>query len=364
VHGDPGAIDRFDQRVRFRLLVGDVKRIKIWAPDGTIVYSDKTDYIGNRYTLGPPEHRVLRRGGSDADVSDLTEPENRFDRHFGGLLEVYTRVKTPEGKPLLFEAYYTKKDIADRTRKILSGFRPITLAGLLVLVMVATPLLWMLTRRLERSAKERERLLQAAVAASDSERRRIARDLHDSVVQDLAGTSFALSAMAREPDVTVAERSRIEPMTASLRGSLRSLRSLLVEIYPPDLHTDGLAAALSDLVAPATGSGVQASVSVSGVEKVPDDVVALVWRVAQEAVRNALRHANANVLTVTVEGNGGVVRLVVADDGDGFDQGARAEEGHFGLRGIQDLIRDAGGRLKVDSAPGRGTTVRLEVRYR
>jgi len=94
------------------------------------------------------------------------------------------------------------------------------------------------------------------VDASDVERRRIARDLHDGVVQDLAGTAMALSASSRaaadRPDL----RDRLESLAGSMRTSLRALRSLLVDIYPADLHTGGLAAALDDLVAPAVAEGI------------------------------------------------------------------------------------------------------------
>lgn len=362
VRGDAGAIDRLDRTVLNRLLVDRVKRIKIWTSDGRIVYSDKTPLIGSRYALGADELGVLRHGGSEAEVSDLSRPENRFERGAGGLVEVYTRIHSPEGRPLLFEAYYSEADLAARRQQIFHAFRPITVGGLLVLVAVATALLWGLSRRLARSARERERLLRAAVDASDSERRRIARDLHDGVVQDLAGTSFALSAMARREDGD--DAARLDQMGSSLRGSLRSLRSLLVEIYPPDLRTAGLAAALDDLVAPASGSGVRATVEVDGDAAIPDDAAALVWRVAQEAVRNTLRHAHAEDLAVRVTAEDSVVRLVVADDGVGFDPGAVATRGHFGLRGMQDLIGEAGGTLDVRSGPGQGTTVTLEVSHR
>ena len=163
-------------------------------------------------------------------------------------------------------------------------------------MLLTVPLMWVLTRRLDASAAERERLLLAAVQASENERRRIARDLHDGVVQDLAGISFAASATARDvadrPDVA----RRLEALGAGVRSSLRALRSLLVEIYPPDLRTEGLGAALDDLLAPATASGVQVSLEVADTDDVREESVALVWRVAQEAVRNALRHGRPSSL--------------------------------------------------------------------
>ena len=359
VDGDPGAVDRLDRTVLRRLRVQDVARIKIWAADGTIVYSDKTQLIGSTYDLGADELAVIADGSIEAEESDLAKPENRFERAFGGLLEVYTRVRSPEGEPLLFEVYYSAAGIEARRTQVFDQFRPITVGGLLGLVAVTTPLVWMLTRRLDRAARERERLLQSAVDASDAERRRIARDLHDTVVQELTGTAFALSASARDGG---ADTASLDTMASSVRGSLRSLRSLLVEIHPRDLRTAGLPAALGDLVAPAAGSGIDADVRVGKLGKLPEQTVALVWRVAQEAVRNSLRHSGATRLSVAVHKDADLVVLEVVDDGRGFDPSEVVDRTHFGLRGLQSLVAEAGGILRVTSGPGEGTTVRLEVR--
>ena len=86
--------------------------MKIWRADGTILYSDETRLIGARYPLGEEEHDVLRRGGTRAEVSDLDKPENRFETGSGGLVEVYTRIVSPEDEPMLFEVYYSADDLA------------------------------------------------------------------------------------------------------------------------------------------------------------------------------------------------------------------------------------------------------------
>jgi two-component system NarL family sensor kinase len=361
IHGEAGALDRFDREIVDRLLVGDVRRIKIWADDGRIVYSDRTELIGSRYPLDEEELDILRQGGTEAEVSDLTKPENRFERDSGGLVEVYTQIRSPEGDPLLFEAYYSAADIDQRKQDVFLPFRRITVGALLALLALATPMIWVLTQRLTGAARDRERLLVSAIDASAAERRRIARDLHDGVVQDLAGTAFSVSAVARAPETPDRLRATLESAAASLRAGLRSLRSLLVEIHPPDLRADGLAAALEDLAAPASSSGIATSVSVSGVGGATDAAVALVWRVAQEAVRNAIRHAHPSTITVTVSGDGPLVVLDVVDDGDGFDPAALRDPARYGLRGLTSLVADAGGRLDVRSQPGAGTTVHLEV---
>jgi two-component system NarL family sensor kinase len=105
---------------------------------------------------------------------------------------------------------------------------------------------------------------------------------------------------------------------------------------------------------------MQASVSVEGAETASDDHVALVWRVAQEAVRNAIRHSRASTLAVTVRGSDEKLTLEVVDDGIGFDPG-RFYPDSYGLRGLRSLVADHGGVLEVRSAPGEGATVRIEV---
>jgi signal transduction histidine kinase len=364
VDGDPGAIDRFDRDVLDRLLVGDVRRIKIWRADGTIVYSDETQLIGQRFALDSEQLGVLNSGDTEGGLSDLRRRENKFENEEDGLLEVYTRIETPEGRPLLFEAYYSVQTVKERSAEVMNPFRRITAGALLALLLLGVPLLGVLTLRLTRASRARERLMQRAVESSEAERRRIARDLHDGVVQELAGTAFSLSGTARDPSISPQLRQELLGSSQALRRSLRQLRSLLVEIHPPGLNAAGLGAALEDLTAPAASAGVTTSVSVTGVEGAPEHVVALVWRVAQEAIRNAVRHAEASHLTIEVLGDERQVQLVVRDDGTGFDPSGPVSDGSYGLRGLQSLVEDGGGRVQVDSRPGAGTTVRMAVEIR
>jgi two-component system NarL family sensor kinase len=366
VEGDPGAIDRFDRAVKERLFFGNqVRRIKIWRGDGTIVYSDETQLIGKRFTLDDEQLNVLHSGHTEGDLSNLSRRENEFESEEDGLLEVYTLVKAPPHQtPLLFEAYYSVDTVKQRSTEVLAPFRRITVGALLALLLLGVPLLGMLTLRLTRASRARERLMQRAVESSEAERRRIARDLHDGVVQELAGTAFALSGTAREASLSPALREELTGSSQALRRSLRQLRSLLVEIHPPGLNAAGLGAALEDLTAPAATTGIATAVSVRGMDGTPDHVVTLVWRVAQEAIRNAVRHAHASQLTVEVRGDDRQVRLMVQDDGVGFDPADPGRNGSFGLRGLQSLVEDGGGRVRVDSGPQVGTTVQMVVERR
>ncbi len=365
--GDPSAVARLDAVVRSRVLLEPVVRVKLWTPAGRIVYSDERRLIDSTYDLGAHEQEALRLGLTKADVSDLSEPENRFERTAGPLLEVYLPVHTPKGEKLLFETYSRYSSVTDRSRSVWLAFAPITFGALLLLQLVQVPLAWSMARRVRQGQQERERLLMRAIAASDAERRRIASDLHDGVVQELAGASFVLAGAAdratamREPAVSGA----LQRAAGGVRQSIRALRSLLVEIYPPNLRTAGLAAALSDLLAPLSSRGIETELHLpgDGLELSPESE-ALIFRVAQESVRNATTHAGARRIDVGLTTTPGLAVLTVADDGLGFDVAAldsSPKSGHLGLVVLRDLAADAGADLRIESASGDGTRVRLEV---
>jgi signal transduction histidine kinase len=221
-----------------------------------------------------------------------------------------------------------------------------------------------MARRMRNAQRDRELLLRRAIDASDHERRAIASGLHDGVVQELAGHSFQMAA-AIERHADEAELRRVlTGGAAGTRNAIRQLRSLLLEIYPPALREQGLSAALPDLVAPLTARGVEVAVEVQPDLDVSTEIEQLVFRTAQEAIRNVAAHAAATHVTIDVGGEDGGVKLRVVDDGRGFDADeppGRPEQGHFGLLMLGDLARSAGGDLRVTSRRGAGTTVELEV---
>jgi two-component system NarL family sensor kinase len=355
--GEPAAIRDMDAAVRRIIAGGSVVRVKIWLPDGRIVYSDQHRLIGTRYKLGEDEQVALRAGKTDADISDLRRPENRFERRFGKLLEVYLPIHDTAGRKLLYEDYERYSSVAASGRRLWLSFAPAILGALALLWLIQIPLAWRAARRLQHGQAERERLLRRAIEASEAERRRIARDLHDGAVQDLAGVSYSLTATAdaAPPEVAVVMHEAAE----DTRRTIKELRTLLVDIYPPDLHRAGLEAALRDLVAPLAPHGIAATLDIPAELELPEAVETLFYRGAQEALRNVVKHAHATQVLVRVEADGRVC-LTVEDDGVGLPAEVAAE-GHFGLRLLADLAREAHGRLLVESQPQRGTRVMIEV---
>jgi two-component system, NarL family, sensor kinase len=208
VRGDPAAIRRMDQAVVGKVTTGSLVRVKLWTPEGKIVYSDEHRLIGASYPLAMDERDVLRNRTVAVELSDLEAPENRFERDQGSLLEVYLPVWTPGGRTLLFETYSRYSSVTANAGAMWRQFVPITVGALLLLQVLQVPLAWSTARRLDSSLRERERLLRRAVEATDAERRRIARDLHDGVVQDLSmprmgGVEATRRLRADHPDVQV-----------------------------------------------------------------------------------------------------------------------------------------------------------------
>jgi signal transduction histidine kinase len=358
-------VAQLDRAVRTRVLDKDIVRVRVWRRDGRILYSDRREQVGSRYKLGPDEFKILRDGGVDAEVSNLSAPENRLERRFNKLLEVYLRVKTPSGEPILFETYQRYDSVSASGRHLLRSFAPALIGALIAFELIQLPLALALARRVRRGHQERAALLQRALDASDMERRRIAADLHDGTVQELVAASYSLAA-ARErlgSDGGPAAHA-LDSAANTTRGAIGELRSLLVDIYPPRLREAGLASVLADLAAHVEERGIHTRVAVPDEVELPDDVSALLYRTAQEAVRNAVAHSGATEVQISLRVADGVATLVVHDDGSGFapeEALARQEEGHFGLRLLADRVHDEGGKLSIDSTPGQGTRVCAEV---
>jgi PAS domain S-box-containing protein len=204
-------------------------------------------------------------------------------------------------------------------------------------------------------------------AAALEERHRIARDLHDSVSQSL----FSLTLHARTAELALAKAGvdpegplgrPLQEVSRLTRGALAEMRALIFELRPGALAEEGLGAALEKHAAAVTArEGLDISVHA------PEQRLALaveqeehLYRLAQEALHNIVKHAGAQHAWVEVQSRAGSVVMTVRDDGAGFDP-AEPRPGHLGLRTMEDRAAEVGGRLAVRSAPGAGTTVRIEL---
>ena len=351
-------LSQLDELAVERLLAEPVVAARLWDAEGTIVYATEPRLIGQQFPLGDEDLEILREGGIEAEVSDLSKPENQYEKQLGELVEVYLPVSTGDGRTYLFETYTRQSAIDEAAQQIMSAFLPLLVGSLLVLTGILVGLAWRMARRLQRDSDDRERLLHRALDSSETERRRIAADLHDGVVQDLAGVSYTLAALSDRVDDPAARRS-LERTATTTRGAVRSLRSLLVDIYPASLASAGLTASISDLLAglpPDIGSTFDPAQPVP----LPDEQQAALYRAARETIQNVARHSGAGHVTVGLSADKGGAVLKVADDGRGFDPEA-VPSGHLGLQLLSDLAMSVDGTYAVDSRVGQGTTVTFRV---
>jgi len=364
---DAAAIARLDAVVAERHATGLIVRVKVWARDGTVIYSDEKSAVGNRYPLDEDVRRSIDSAAATADVSALDAEENVTELGLGDeLVEVYTPMRLADGRRLAFELYMDLGIVHHAEARLLRRTMPLALAALLVLLVLQLPLSVWLVRRVGRNAAERAELLRRILAVSEIERRSVAHDLHDGPVQDLAGAGLALSSVASSigPDVDPDAGRLMSRAIDAVHSATDALRTLIVDIYPPDLGLSGMHQAIENLARPLAAAGVTVAIDVSAgaaAADASDGVGAMLYRCAREALTNVDKHAAARHVLVTLELIGAALVLTVEDDGVGPAGGASPERNHFGLRLLGDAVEGMGGRLRFSGGPAGGARLVVEL---
>jgi len=223
-----------------------------------------------------------------------------------------------------------------------------------------------LLSRLQEKEESLVGLVRKTLTAQEEERRRIARELHDETSQVLSALLMNISMLESQALVDDQGRARVAAVKALAEEAARNLDTMLFELRPALLDELGLIPALRWYLAQ-VGEAWQVPIAFEGekTERLPDHVEVTAFRIVQEAVGNVVRHANATAATVRVVEEEGKLLVRVSDDGRGFDPAAvaaRARTGEsVGLMGMRERAELAGGALRVDSAPGAGTTVTAEL---
>jgi two-component system sensor histidine kinase UhpB len=218
-----------------------------------------------------------------------------------------------------------------------------------------------------RDISERERLegdlrRQAGELAASQERAHLARELHDSVTQALFSMGLTIRSlellMVENPE---AGRAKLTELRELQKDALAEMRTLIFELRPASLETDGLAQALRHHATAVQGrTGLSIDFDAEPIERMELPVEEALYRIGQEALHNVVKHANASRAAIRIRGAGSQVRLEVLDDGTGFDPEA-VPRGHLGLIGMRQRADLVGGEMTVRSAPGRGTKILVSV---
>ncbi len=306
--------------------------------------------------LGIPPERWLR---DPAAVSDLMDPrdrkrvaaERRRCNRSGEALRAEYRLRAGDGREVWI------RDEAAMVRDDDGG--PMYWRGVMVDVTERRATEARLRRSLadlRRATEDRRRLLMRIEQAQEEERRRIASDIHDDSIQVVTAAQVRAQALATRLDDGDL-RAETEALRDTLREAVERLRHLVFELRPPTLGRDGLVRALRSYVWGREGPEVQVEDGLGS--EPPEDVAALLFRIAQEAITNARKHAGATRITVTVLSEPDAVRLRISDDGAGFDVSVveAPDPGHIGLAAMIERAEVAGGRLRIDSVRGAGTTI-------
>ena len=320
-----GATPPFDRQVgRIHLPVGE--GVSGW------VASHREPAVITVGKEADPRYRYFPELGGGDYTSMVSVPMESRPTGLVGVLNVHTR---------------QRRDFTDRDVRLLSSI------GSLVAGAVHQA---RLHRRLAAREHAAERFAEQVIAAQEAERRRLAGDIHDGITQRLVSLAFHLDAAAdavlADTDVPVRELARARELTDL---TLDEVHAALAGLRPPVLDDLGLTDGLASLAR----SIAQVEVRVVGTEcELPEHVVIALYRIAQEALQNVVKHAHATQAEVELRCDAKSVLLRVTDDGRGFDIGARPDsESSYGLRSMTERAELIGGSLSVTSRPGIGTTI-------
>jgi signal transduction histidine kinase len=288
--------------------------------------------------------RVLERGRSERVDSLLEDPEVNQDvaRRLGASTGLYVPLRARERTIGVLIAH----DKVDRDPRFTSS--DLRLAEQFALrASIAVDL----SQRVARDS------LRHVVAGQEVERRRLARELHDETGQAL--TSILLGLRALEEANTGVD---VDELRGLVVATLQDVRRLAVQLRPKALDDFGLVPALERLAqtfSESSGIRVQLEARI-GDERLPTEVETTVYRIVQEALTNVVKHAEAREVSILLVRRDGMLTAVVEDDGGGFDSAAVRTDS-LGLEGMRERVALHDGRLTIESAPGSGTTLRVEV---
>jgi PAS domain S-box-containing protein len=222
-------------------------------------------------------------------------------------------------------------------------------------------------QELEQAHAVRQSLLKRVVEAAESERTRLAAELHDGPIQRLSAMSIRLESarLAGARGDWSACSTSVASAQANLGNEIGRLRRLMTDLRPPVLDEQGLVAALGGLasqVQAASSVKVSATASPPGNPELDEDTETALYRIAQEALANVVKHAGARSAWIALSSGRREVHIEIGDDGRGFDPEATPlADGHFGLITMRERAQMAGGSLVVESESGGGTRVRVRI---
>lgn len=358
--GDADAIARFDTTVREHLVRSTTAGLALWTPDGRIVYALDQRFNGQLRTLPTGGRQAL---DTQQVVAGTAVHDNDEEAGWApsSAIEVYAPFVNETGQELVWEVGLRRDTINEQANRLVFIIALLTALGAGVLLTVQGLLARNLVHRHDRERAYRRWLTQRVSEVATVERRQIAADLHDGVVQDLTGIALDLEIpdhKALDAPLGGEERSSL---ARRIRAAVTVLRGQAAELHPSaSAHIDEVTT-LSDMLrrVPPT---IRTSLDAQKGAVVSPSYRWLVFRVAQESLRNAVAHSRASRIDIALRRSDSGTVVTITDDGVGFSpETDPVQPGHMGLSLVSDMAAAAGANLSIRSAPGKGTTIRLEV---
>jgi signal transduction histidine kinase len=223
-------------------------------------------------------------------------------------------------------------------------------------------------RQLEQVARTHTQEVQALAAslltAQEEERRRVSRELHDQICQQLASLAIDIGGLAASSTLPEAMNSRLKDFQSRIVKASEETRHIAYELHPSVLDDLGLVASLRALCKDFSERNRDVDLKLSGAtlpHSLQREAASCIYRVAQEGLQNIVKHADAKHVSVALTYKKGVVALTIADDGVGFTQPAVASRGGLGLIGMEERARLVNGKLSITARPGHGTRIALSI---
>ncbi len=349
----PAQYVQFDVAVRVSVLGGETVRVKVWAPDGTIVYSDADELVGRRFEL-PAHAAAAFEGITGRHVSDLTDPAHAYDRGHGELIELYAPITVVDGVPRYVAE--VEQDASGFNRALSQIARNVWISigiGIVVIGTVMAVGIAARGRELNRRRRQAEDLLQSSFVAQEQERRRVVGALHDDIGQPMYRLLYGLEgsrAKLDDDDPVSIELGRLTDVVREMDTTLRKELKLLHFELAADA---GLATALEELV---DLTKVETDLDVDleiDVDYEPSSAARTeFYRAAREAITNVRKHADAGRIEIRLYSDG--ERLILDVEDDGSPDGSTARPG-LGLSTTRQRFVALDGDVTLDTM-GRGGT--------
>lgn len=363
VDGEPGALSALDEAVALRRGNGSVVHLRVLTSDAHVIYADDHSLIGKRLSPTPPAPP------EDSRAAVITADQARSEiggAATGRMVKVDMLVKLSEGTTVRVLLYSTDERLRTSESALAIKLIIFSAGAVSLLLLLNLPVSVWLLRRVGRAQLERIRLLSNEIAAADRERRNIARDLHDGVVQDLAGAGYALEALSSELPASTNGQARqmLDLSHDAVRRSTQALRTLIIEVAPPDLTSGGLPSAVADLVTTVRRKhDIDVNVVVDLRTSVSPEAATVVYRAVRECLTNTVVHSGGRHVQIEIRSDARDVHVLAEDDGRGFppDVAERRRSGHMGLNLLAGAIADLGGLLSIDGRNGGGAVVRCRI---